>query len=187
VNHLDEIIKGCVRGNRDSQGKLYQMFSGKMYGVCLYYSKDQTEAEDILHEGFLKVFNYISQYKGEGSFEGWIRRIMVNTSLEKYRKQNILYPVGDIYDYIEDVGYEDIISNISMNDLLKMIQDLSPQYRMVFNLYVMEGLSHKEISELLVISEGTSKSNLSRARTILQNRIKKEFFPTSVTKNKLVV
>ena len=175
VDHLDDIIKGCITGKRDAQAKLYNMFSNRMYAVCLYYSKDQTEAEDMMHEGFIKVFKNISQYKGEGSFEGWMRRIMVNTSLEKYRRQSHLYPVDNVFDYFDDRGYEDIISQISFNDLLSMIRELPPQYRLTFNLYVMEDMPHKEIGKVLGISEGTSKSNLSRARTLLQEKVKRDF------------
>ena len=185
-SQLSEIIEGCSKGNRSDQGRLYKLFSSKMYSVCLYYSKDQTEAEDILHDGFMKVFKYISQFEGKGSFEGWIKRIMINTALERFRKQNYLYPVDDIYEFIEDEGYEDIVSNISFNDLLRLIRELSPQYRMVFNLYAVEGHSHKEIGEMLGISTGTSKSNLARARVILQEKVLNEF-RLPANHNKLVV
>ncbi|MFC2114248.1 RNA polymerase sigma factor [Bacteroidota bacterium] len=183
---LSEIIEGCSIGNRSDQGRLYQLFSSKMFSVCLYYSKDQSEAEDILHDGFMKVFKNIHQFEGKGSFEGWIKRIMINTALERFRKQNFLYPVDDVYEFIEDEGYEDIISNISFNDLLRLITNLSPQYRMVFNLYVIEGHTHKEIGEMLGISIGTSKSNLARARMILQEKVLKEF-RIPANHNKLVV
>ncbi|MEA3494763.1 MAG: sigma-70 family RNA polymerase sigma factor [Bacteroidota bacterium] len=184
MNNLDEILKGCRKCKRDAQSKLYKLYSSKLFFVCLYYSKDQTEAEDILHDGFLKIFNKIGQYKGKGSFEGWMKRIMINTALEKFRKQNQLHPVNDVYEYIEDVSYEDVISQISFNDLLKYVQQLSPKYRMVFNLYGIEGYSHKEISKEMGISIGTSKSNLSRARNILQEKVKKELVSD---KKKMVV
>ncbi|MCK4661610.1 MAG: sigma-70 family RNA polymerase sigma factor [Bacteroidales bacterium] len=150
-----------------------------MFGICLRYSKDYTEAEDTLQEGFIKVFENISSFKFKGSFEGWLRRIMVNTALEKYRKQNVLYPVSDIFEYAEDIGYDDITSDISAGDLLKLITELSPQYRVVFNLYAIEGYSHNEISKKLGISTGTSKSNLSRARQILQEKVKKLYMLNS--------
>lgn len=182
---FENIINGCKKGDRNAQGQLYKLFSSRLFAVALYYTKDQTEAEDILHEGFLKIFKYIRQFEGKGSFEGWLKRIIINTALEKFRKKNLMFPVDNIGDYIEDIGYEDVVSDVSLNEMLKMIQDLSPQYRMVFNLFVMEGLSHQEIAELLEISEGTSKSNLSRARSILQDKIKKELAKAS--KNKMVV
>jgi len=186
IHNLDDIIKGCVSGKREEQAQLYNMFADRMYAVCLYYSKDQTEAEDLLHEGFIKVFKSISQYRKEGSFEGWIRRIMINTSLEKFRKHNQLYPVDNVYDYVEDIGYEDIISKISFDDLLQMIRELPPQYRMVFNLYVMEDMPHKEISKIMGITEGTSKSNLSRARNLLQEKVINNF-GLQRNKNKMVI
>lgn len=172
---LDEIIKGCKEGRREAQEALYNMFSPRMYPVCLFYTKDQTEAEDVLHDGFIRVFRYIGQFEGKGSFEGWIRRVMINTALERFRTQNYLYPVEDVYQYVEDSGYENIISKITFDELLGIIRELSPQYRMVFNMYVLEDMPHKEISEKLGISVGTSKSNLSRARTILQEKIREKY------------
>lgn len=146
-----------------------------MYGVCLRYSRDSSEAEDNLQEGFIRVFTRLDQFAFKGSFEGWMRRIMVNTALEKFRKKNQLYPVENMVIY-EDVSLsDDTISGISADDLLKMIQKLPPRYRMVFNLYVIEGYSHQEIGVMMDISEGTSKSNLSRARIILQKRVIEEF------------
>ncbi len=146
-----------------------------MFAVCLYYSKNKDEAEDILHNGFLKVFENIKQFKGRGSFEGWLRKIFVNTALEKFRNQTFLTAVSDQieYDYITEDA--DIISKLSSEELIEMIQELSPAYRMVFNLYAVEGYSHEEISEKLKIAEGTSKSNLARARKILQNKFRERF------------
>lgn len=173
MNQTDKIVKGCIKGDSKSQRQLYQMFAGKMFGVCLRYAKDYTEAEDMLQDGFVKTYEKISSFRFQGSFEGWLRRIMVNTALEKIRKQNILYPVGDIYEYAEDVSYDDILDGISAKDLLIIIQSLSPKYKMVFNLYAIEGYTHQDISDKLGISVGTSKSNLSRARQILQEKVKK--------------
>lgn len=177
MDSLEQIIKACVKGKTDAQEQLYKMFAAKMYGVCLHYSKDSTEAEDILQEGFYKILKNIKSFKNEGSFEGWVRRIMINTALEKYRKQKFLYPVNDVFEVAEDFSYDDIISEISAKDLLKLIQNLSPKYRMVFNLYAIDGYSHKEIGEMLGITIGTSKSNLSRARIILQKKVKELFYP----------
>ncbi len=169
---IDEIIKGCKKGRPDSQKKLYDMFSKKMYGVCLQYAKDYTEAEDVLQEGFIKVFTKINQYDGKGAFGGWIRRIMVNCALEKFRKQNNLFTVSEICEYDSKLVCDDILAEISSKELLDMIQELTPQYRTVFNLYAIEGYPHQEIAEMLNITEGTSKSNLSRARVILQEKVK---------------
>ena len=146
-----------------------------MFAVCLYYSKNKDEAEDILHNGFLKVFENIKQFKGRGSFEGWLRKIFVNTALEKFRNQTFLTAVSDQIEYNYITEDADIISKLSSEELIEMIQELSPAYRMVFNLYAVEGYSHEEISEKLKIAEGTSKSNLARARKILQNKFRERF------------
>ena len=178
------VIKGCIAGSSKAQQALYNLFADDMFGVCLYYSPDRSEAEDTLHEGFLKVFNNIGSLKGEGSLKGWIRRIMVNTALEKFRKKSPLYVLdNDGYETSGDIDRENIISNISADDLITLIHDLSPQYRMVFNLYALEGYSHKEIAEMMKISEGTSKSNLARARAILQKKVKQYFYISSKTHN----
>jgi len=171
---LEEIIKGCIFRKREYQSKLYKLFSKKLFAVCYSYSKDYAEAEDTLHEGFMKIFSNISQYSFKGSFEGWMRKIIVNTALEKYRMQKHLYVVDD-FEYAEDIGYDEIISNITANDLLDIIKELPPKYKMVFNLYAIEGHSHKEISGMLKITEGTSKSNLARARYILKDKVEKHF------------
>lgn len=172
MKDLENIVKDCKKNRPVAQRKLYERFSGKMFAVCLQYAKDYTEAEDILQDGFIKVFTKISQYNFKGSFEGWVRRIMVNCALERYRKQNMLYSVSDIQDYEGHLVYDDVMGEISSKELLTLIQDLSPQYKMVFNLYAIEGYPHQEIAEMLGISVGTSKSNLSRARVILQDKIK---------------
>jgi len=171
LKDLDDIIRDCKKNRPDAQKKLYEHFSKKMFGVCLQYSKDYTEAEDILQDGFIKVFTKISQFDFKGSFEGWVRRIMVNCALERYRKQNLLYSVSDIKDYDSKLAYDDVLGEISSKELLNLVQELSPQYKVVFNLYGIEGYSHQEIGEMLNISVGTSKSNLSRARIILQEKV----------------
>jgi len=146
-----------------------------MYGVCLRYARDSADAEDILQEGFVRVFTKIKQFEFKGSFEGWMRRIMVNTALEKFRKHDRLYPVEEMSIYESTEWVEETISSITADDLMKMIQELPPRYRMVFNLYAIEGYSHLEIGAMMNISEGTSKSNLSRARAILQKRVTDNF------------
>lgn len=173
VNNQTDIIKACIQGNRKAQKKLYQKYSDKMYGVCLRYANDEDEAKDILQDGFIKVFLKLKQFNHKGSFEGWIRRIIVNTALERFRDKNYLFAVNMENHYeAEDREYDHILSDIAANDILKLIQELSPQYRTVFNLYAIEGYSHKEICDMLNIKEGTSKSNLSRAREILKEKVK---------------
>ena len=144
-----------------------------MYTICLQYSKDSEEAKDILQDGFIKVFQKLKQFSGKGSFEGWLRRVFVNSALEKYRNKIVNLSIDDKFDIPARGAHENIIAELSAMELLRIIQDLSPQYRLVFNLYAIEGYTHKEISKLLNISEGTSKSNLSRARSILQDNVTK--------------
>ena len=142
-----------------------------MYGVCLIYSRDAEEAKDILQEGFIKIFQKLDQFTGKGSFEGWMRRIFINSALEKFRVKKAILLVDEDMEVLAGEVDDKIIDLLSAKDLLQMIQDLSPQYRLVFNLYAIEGYSHKEISKRLNISVGTSKSNLSRARSILQEKV----------------
>jgi len=171
TNELEDIIRGCIRGKRNEQEKLYRMFSSKMFGVCLRYCRNYEEAKDILQDGFIKVFDKIGQYGQRGSFEGWMRRIMVNTALERYRKNNLTLTMEKIPDIKDEEEDEEEGPNISMNELLEYVQKLPERYKMVFNLYIFEEMTHKEIGEVMGITEGTSKSDLSRARVILQKQI----------------
>ena len=171
MEDLKNIVEACASGDLRAQEKLYRMLAPKMYGVCLRYAKDATEAEDNLQDGFFKVFTNIKSFRHEGSFEGWVRRIMVNISLEKYRKQNVLHPVEDVSVYDNQHISEDILDKISAKELIEVIQQLPPRYRMVFNLFVIEGLTHQQISEEMQITVGTSKSNLARARNILKRKV----------------
>jgi len=168
-----KILEGCINGKEKSQYKLYEILSPKMYALCMQYANDEDDAKDIMQEGFIKVFQKISQFSGKGSFEGWVRRIMINTALEKYRSKVYMQNVDEITHHSEDLMVEGVLEEISAGDLMKLIRSLTPKYRMVFNMYAIEGYSHKEIAELAGISEGTSKSNLSRARTILQQKLNK--------------
>src|ERR1700733_10792299 len=168
---MEQLIEGCVNGNRQSQNQLYNMLMPKMFVVCLRYSKNHDEAEEILQEGFIKMFEFIHQYKFNGSFEGWVRKIMVNCALQKYRSNRQMHAVVNISTDVEQPGNDDILSQIGTKELLKMVQQLSPAYRTIFNLYVLEGMKHREITEHLGISEGTSKSNLSDARVLLQKAV----------------
>jgi RNA polymerase sigma factor (sigma-70 family) len=171
----EDFIEKCRRKERSALKQLYEFYSDKMFGVCISYAQDRAEAEDILHEGFMKVFNNIAQFKGSGSLEGWIRRIMVNTALEKFRKQKRIFVIPDMQTYEEDLSSTHILEDITAEEIMELIRSLTPQYRMVFMLYAIEGYSHKEIGAKLSISEGTSKSNLSRARFILQEKIKSQY------------
>jgi RNA polymerase sigma factor (sigma-70 family) len=171
TDSLEHIIKGCVAGKKEAQEALYRMFSGKMWAVCLRYARNYDEAKDVLQDGFIKIFDKINQFEGRGHFEGWIRKIMVNTALNEFRKQRYL-SIDTQYSAVKDEETsEHIECNISADELMNMIKELPPQYKTVFNLFAIEGYSHKEISEMLGISEGTSKSNLSRARSILQKNV----------------
>jgi RNA polymerase sigma factor (sigma-70 family) len=170
---IKNIINGCLLGNRRDQELLYRRYAAKLYAVCLQYSGNDEEARDILQEGFIKIFENLVHYKYEGSFDGWVRRIMVNTALEKYRSKHNLYRVDDI-DQIPEQNAEpdnEDYAGLGARDLMEIIRELPPRYRIVFNLFAIEGYSHKEISDMMSISEGTSKSNLSRARVILQRRV----------------
>ena len=170
----ETLIKGCLKGDRISQNQLYENYSAKMFAVCFRYSRSREDAEDTFHEGFMKVFENIQHFKSEGSFEGWIRRIMVNTAINKYKKNSHLYPVINIDDAtINSFDNDDVFNQIGTKELINMIRELPPRYQMVFNLYVFEGFKHKEIADQLIISEGTSKSNLSDARSILQRAVNK--------------
>jgi len=170
---LKKLIKKCKRNDRKAQSQIYQLYATKLFFLCLKYSKNKQEAEDNLQNGFITIFSKIKQFKFSGSFEGWMKRIIVNTALQTYRTQKVLSLVNE--NFIEDVTVEVDEDEISLDYLLSLIQGLPNRYRMVFNMYILDGYSHKEIAALLKISEGTSKSNLSRARAILKNKIEKDF------------
>jgi RNA polymerase sigma factor (sigma-70 family) len=168
----DELITGCKAGKRDLQKALYQRFSAKMFGICLRYTRNREEAEDVLQDGFVKVFQHVTQFSGMGSFEGWIRKIIVNASLEHLRRKKLVFVQTDIQNIEEDCLLDaEVMSKIAVQDLLVLIRELSPGYQVVFNLYAIEGYAHKEIAQMLGITEGTSKSQLARARKILQEKL----------------
>jgi RNA polymerase sigma factor (sigma-70 family) len=167
-----ELIEKCLERDPRAQEFLYKRFSRRMYGVCLRFARNTLEADDILQEGFIKVFSYLKDFRQEGSLEGWIRRTIVNTAINYYNsKQNEWHEtsIDKAVTYHSDT--EDILQKIAAGDLLNLIQELPEGYRMVFNLYVIEGYNHQEIGEMLKISENTSKSQLSRARMALQERL----------------
>lgn len=154
------------------QEELYLRFSPKMYAVCFRYAANATDAQDLLQEGFIKVYKNLHRFRAEGSFEGWIRRVFVNTSIEHYRKKSIqLSTVSEKEEATIEDSDISALDQMAEKDILAIIQELSPGYKTVFNLYVVEGYSHKEIGDILGISEGTSKSQLARAKSILQKKI----------------
>lgn len=174
--NLELLVKKAISNDRVAQNKLYELLAARMFPVCLRYSKSREEAEEILQESFIKMFTHLKQYRNDGSFEGWVRKIVVNTALQKLREKARSYPIVNIIEEISEqtsVSENNTYSNIGFKVLLELIQKLPPTYQMVFNLYVFEGLKHKEIAKLLNISEGTSKSNLYDARMILQKEISK--------------
>lgn len=167
---LERIIKDSIKGKSRAQESLYVEFAPKMMGVCLRYAKSYDEAEDILHDGFIKVFQSLKSFRFEGSFEGWMRRIVVNTALERFRSKPQVYSVEEFDDIeIDDDNLD--VRNAPLEVLLKMVQELPERYRMVFSLYVLDGYPHNEIAEIMQITLGTSKSNLARARGILKNKL----------------
>ena len=170
---LLNLIQGCIRDERDAQRKLYRLFYGYAMSICMRYSKTKEEAVEILNDGFLKVFLKIGKYDQARSFKGWVRRIMINTAVDAYRQNLKHYYAEDITELEQETGEATAVDQLNYKDLIQLIGQLSPGYRAVFNLYVIDGYNHEEIAELLNISVGTSKSNLFKARAFLQARLKK--------------
>ena len=170
---INDIVAACQKGERSAQKALYEIFAPRMMGVCLRYTGDYQTAEDFLQDGFIKVFEKIDKFRFEGSFEGWMRRIMVNLIIESFRKKKIKTELTEEFPEPEDVDSELELNSAepSLNELLELIGQLPERYRLVFNLYVLEEQTHDEIARQLGISTGTSKSNLSRARRWLQERL----------------
>lgn len=166
------LIDKCLAGDRHYQKLLYKKYASVMLGICARYFRNIDEAEDVLQEGFIKVFSNLSQFKKEGSFEGWIKRIMINTALNTYHSNVKRYFQSEIDDdTLAAPQSSQFDEEFSSEILMKLIQELPDGYRLVFNLYAIEGYSHKEIAEMLDINENTSKSQLSRARALLQKRL----------------
>jgi RNA polymerase sigma factor (sigma-70 family) len=171
LKDIQEILEGCKQGKPRCQEALYNLFGRKMMGICLRYANTRFEAEDVFHEAFVKVFQKINQYNGGGSFEGWMKRIFVTTSINNFHKNKKHYHYEE-FDNTNDPSFnEDALNQISNEELLQVINQLPDGYRMVFNLFVIEGFTHQEIAELLKISEGTSKSQLSKAKQVLQKKL----------------
>lgn len=179
-----KVLKACQAGKAKYQKILYEYFYGKMMSLCMRYARNHEEAKDLLHEGYIKVFKNIDKFKGEGSLEGWIRRIMVNTAINHYHKHKKHHqntPLEAQYENIaEELSPQDnIFQKLAYEDLLKLVRTLTPAYQTVFNLYVIEGYNHNEIAEMLDISVGTSKSNLAKARYKLQEKVREWYNPES--------
>ncbi|RZJ72015.1 sigma-70 family RNA polymerase sigma factor [Flavobacterium sp.] len=167
---LEQLINDCRNNDRKAQEQLYTLFKSKLFAVCLKYSRNYAEAEDNFQDGFVIIFNKIGQYNFKGSFEGWMKRVMVNNVLQQYRNVTYLDMANkDIADEEVDVEIDD--DDIPLDFLMRIIQELPDRYRLVFNLYVVDGYPHKEIAEMLGITVGTSKSNLARARMILKEKV----------------
>ena len=175
-----QLIENCIKGERKSQKELYELFSGKMFSICLRYSKNQMDAEDILQEAFVKLFNNLHRFRGEGSFDGWVRRIFVNTAIEHIRRKNLNTTVGEgLENSVQDKHYN-ALDRLYEKDIINYSNNLSNGYKTVFNMYAVEGFSHKEIANHLGITESTSKSQFSRAKALLRNIIQNKSTKKSV-------
>ncbi|MEO6837165.1 MAG: sigma-70 family RNA polymerase sigma factor [Ginsengibacter sp.] len=176
LEQTKELIQACIDGNRYSQSRLYEQYAPKMFAVCMRYSRSREEAEDILQDGFAQVFKSLHSFRFAGSFEGWIKKIIVYAAIANYRAKSKMHMVIKNVENFSDTEVldndnEDVISHLGKKELLKMVQALPPMYGLVFNLYVFEGLKHREIAKELGVSEGTSKSNFHDAKVILQKAV----------------
>lgn len=166
---LEQLIINCKKNDAQAQSQIYKLFSSQLFSLCLKYSKNYAEAQDNLQDAFVTIFKKMNQFSHKGSLEGWMKRITINTALQRYRSVGVFDIVNE--DQIEDAAVEVNDDEVSLDFLLGIIQELPDRYRLVFNLYVLDDHSHKEIADMLDISTGTSKSNLARARMILKNKI----------------
>jgi len=173
LNNDEELLKGCLKGDRSSQEELYRKYARKMYGICLSYANDSDSAQDMLQDGFVKIFKKIKSYDRQGSFEGWIKRIITNTAIDQFRSKKRLNNYIEYSDskYVSESS--SIYQKLSFDEILKFIRKLPEGARVIFDLFAVEGYSHKEIAMKLKISEGTSKSQYNRARSLLQKMILK--------------
>ncbi len=178
IDTLEHIIQGCVKANRDSQKQLYKLYYGFSLSICMRYSNDYTEAEEIANDGFLKIFKKIDSFEPsyhsyEASFVGWIKKIFIYTAIDQYRKKKKAYTISLLDDSHQEISEKSAsaIDNMSYREIISLVQKLSPTYRTVFNLYVLDGYKHEEIAEQLKISVGTSKSNLAKARHNIQKML----------------
>ncbi len=172
MDKLQEIVDGCLENKRQSQSELYKLFAAKMYGVCLRYAGNNFDAQDILQDGFVKVFENLSNFKWNGSLEGWMKRIFINQALDRFRSKITHLSVDEMEENLELTDKEaSALDSLSEKEILNLIQELPDQYRLVFNLYVMEGIQHQDIAKELNIGVSTSRSNLARAKNILKEKI----------------
>ncbi|NQX86471.1 MAG: RNA polymerase sigma factor [Flavobacteriaceae bacterium] len=179
---LEQLIQKCKNNDTKAQSELYERYASKIFAICLKYSRNYAEAEDNLQDSFLTIFKKIDQYKNKGALEGWLKRIAINTALQRYRKTKGVFDIIN-EEQIEDVSIEIDNDTIGIDFLLECIQELPDRYRLVFNLYALDGYAHKEIAEMLNITIGTSKSNLARARLILKNKV--ELYKSSLNSKTL--
>lgn len=177
-NHIPtetDLIQGCINGDRKMQRLLYDTYASKMYAVCLRYAGNENDANDILQESFIKVYKNLPKFRSEGSFEGWIRRIFINTSIEHYRKKVKSFNISETHENTVKDTNIDALDVLAAKDIMKLVNELSPGYKSVFNLQVVEGYSHKDIAAMLGITEGTSKSQLARAKNALRKLIEERY------------
>jgi RNA polymerase sigma-70 factor (ECF subfamily) len=174
INTESLLIDSCLKGDRKSQKALYELYSPKMFSICLRYTKNQMDAEDVLQDGFIKLFNNLHRFKGEGSFEGYVRRIFVNTAIEHLRGKKIDITGCEMVENSLSDRQPSALDNLYNKDLLKTSSTLSPGYQTIFHMYAVEGFSHKQIAEKLGISESTSKSQYSRAKGILRTIVQRK-------------
>jgi RNA polymerase sigma factor (sigma-70 family) len=176
VKDLKDLIQGCLAKDRTSQKKIYDLYGSSMMGLCMRYCQNREEAEEVLQDGFLQMFKNIGQFEFRGSFEGWLRRIMINCALQRYRRKINDFRLVPLNDHDILLSREtDQLDRLTEKELIELIQTLPPAYRMVFNLYVIDGLKHREIAEFMNVTEGTSKSNLSDARQLLKRKLTPNF------------
>jgi RNA polymerase sigma factor (sigma-70 family) len=168
--NLNELIKGCIKQNRKAQEELYHLYKKTLFVLSLKYCQNEAEAEDILHDVFIEIFVNIKKYNGKGSFEGWMKRITINKTIDRYKKTFLLVPLKDDYKQETTVSEDEL--DYPLDEILALIQELPNQYRLVFCLYELDEYSHQEIAQMLSIAESTSKSNLHRAKLILKEKIK---------------
>lgn len=166
------LIKECLKNNRNAQKQLYDKYASKLMGVCVRYTNAKEDAEDVLIEGFTTIFQKLSMYKGDGSFEGWMKRIMINTAISHFRLNSKYRFHQDIEEVHQEIEHQEtVIEKMETQRIMKLVNSMPEGYRMIFNLYAVEGFTHREIAEQLGLSEGTSKSQFSKARKWLQSRL----------------
>jgi RNA polymerase sigma factor (sigma-70 family) len=175
LQNFNVLIAGALQGDRKMQFAIYELLAGKMFVLCKRYAANKDEAQDMMQEGFIKVFNNLDKYRYNGSFEGWVRRIMVNTAIEKLRSKKPIFSITEEQEDYFEHKQPSALNNLGERDLLNLINQLPEGYKMVFNLYEIEGYSHKEIASLLNIAEGTSKSQLARAKQLLRKELEEKF------------